>query len=161
VRDRDFRGDLGRTEQKTPPGGWQHWLDEISAKAAGYGQDYAVCSGRSAGGTEPVDLFCQGGKLLRVDPAAAFQITLQAAGQGYLPAEAVVGIMYADGKGVPQNYAEAGKWWNKAAEGGHLLAASNLSMLYRGGAGVPGDAKLSAKWAKFVEDHAAGTHVEK
>ena len=72
-----------------------------------------------------------------------------------MPAQAAAGILYADGKGTPQNYAEAARWWNKAAEAGHLLAAGNLSLIYRGGSGVPSDAKLSAKWAKFVEDHAA------
>jgi hypothetical protein len=153
VRDRDFRGDLGRPEQKTPVGGWQQWLGEITDKAAGYRKDYEVCTNRPAGLTEPMDLYCSGGKSLRTDPAAAFHSTLQAAEQGYVPAQAAVGMMYADGKGTPQNYAEAAKWWNKAAEAGHLLAAGNLSMIYRGGAGVPGDAKLSEKWAKFVTDH--------
>ena len=153
VRDKDFRGDLGRPEQKTPVGGWQQWLGEITTKAAGYKKDYEVCLSRPAGQSEPVDLYCGGEKTLRTDPAAAFRTTLQAAEQGYVPAEAAVGMMYADGKGVIQNYAEAAKWWNKAAEGGHVLAAGNLAMIYRGGSGVPGDAKLSEKWAKFVTDH--------
>jgi TPR repeat protein len=153
VRDRDFRGDLGRTEQKTPAGGWPRWLDSITAKAAGYSRDYEVCAGRPIGGSEPVDGFCKGQSLLKTDPAAAFQATLAAAEQGFVPAQAAVGIMLANGKGAPQNYPEAAKWWNKAAESGHLLAAGNLALLYRGGSGIPGDAKLSAKWAQFVEDH--------
>jgi len=37
----------------------------------------------------------------------AFKYTLQAAEQGYVPAEAAVGMMYANGKGVQQNYPEA------------------------------------------------------
>jgi hypothetical protein len=153
VRDRDFRGDLGRPEQKTPAGGWQHWLEEISTKAAGYRKDYEICAARPSGSTEPADLYCSGEKLLRTDPAGAFRVTLRAAEQGFVPAQAAVGMMYADGKGVQQNYPEAARWWNKAAEAGHLLAASNLSMIYRGGAGVPGDPKLSEKWARFVSDH--------
>jgi len=36
IRDREFRGDLGRPERKTPNAGWAQWLDEVSAKAAGY-----------------------------------------------------------------------------------------------------------------------------
>ena len=39
--------------------------------------------------------------------------------------------MYANGKGVQQNYAEAGKWWIKAAEGGDLAAARHAWNLYR------------------------------
>lgn len=153
VRDSNFRGDLGRTELKTPAGGWQAWLDNITAKAEGYSHDAAVCSTRPSGGTEPVDVYCKGQSLLRTDPAVAFQSTLQAAEQGYVPAQAAAGILLADGKGVPQNYAEAGKWWTKAAEAGHVLAAFNLALMYRGGTGVPADAKLSAKWGKYVEDH--------
>ena len=36
IRDSGFRGDLGRPEQKEPSGGWQHWLDGVTAKAADY-----------------------------------------------------------------------------------------------------------------------------
>jgi hypothetical protein len=68
-------------------------------------------------------------------------------------------MMYANGKGVEQNYAEAGKWWIAAAEGGHLLAAGNVSMLYRGGSGVRPDPAVANKWAKFVTDHSSNaTH---
>jgi uncharacterized protein len=83
----------------------------------------------------------------------AYQYTLQSAEKGYVPAQAAVGMMYANGKGVQQNYAEAGKWWIKAAEAGHLLAADNASMLYRSGVGVPADANVANKWSKFVADH--------
>ena len=117
---------------------------------------------------EPVDLYCSGGNYLLgynlatgqplpKQPALAFKYTLQAAGQGYVPAEAAVGMMYANGKGVEQNYAEAAKWWLKAAEGGHLLAANNVSMLYRGGSGLPPNADVSKKWAQFVSEHSSGS----
>ena len=43
VRDAEFRGDIGRPEKKAPDGGWQHWLDDITAKDAGYLKDYEVC----------------------------------------------------------------------------------------------------------------------
>ena len=151
IRDRSFRGDLGRPEQKTPDGGWQQWLAGVSAKAAGYSKDYEVCG--QSGAPTGADLFCKGHDYLRTEPATAFKYTLQAAEQGYVPAEAALGMMYADGKGVQQNYAEAGKWWIKAADGGHVLAATNLSSMYRGVAGFPADAKLSEKWAKFAADH--------
>jgi hypothetical protein len=177
IRDREFRGDLGRPEQKAPNGGWAHWLDEITTKAAGYLKDYEVCGWGTTPASqdlpgnrdrqEPVDLFCMGGayllghnlatgQLVNKEPASAFRYTLQAAEQGYLPAEAAAGMMYANGKGTEQNYAEAAKWWVKAAEGGHLLAAGNASMLYRGGAGIPADQALSAKWEKFVAEHSPG-----
>jgi HEAT repeat protein len=154
IRDGDFRGDLGRPERKTPTGGWQQWLDEITAKNAGYQKDYEVCGPSNRGKEKPEDLFCLGGQLVRKDPALAFKYTLQAAEQGYVPAEAAVGMMYANGKGVQQNYPEAARWWLAAAEGGHVLAAGNVSMLYRGAAGVRPDSIIANKWAKFVADHA-------
>ncbi|MDQ6708432.1 MAG: hypothetical protein M3Z85_20940, partial [Acidobacteriota bacterium] len=129
IRDPDFKGDAGRPEKKAPEGGWQKWLDEIAAKDAGYMKDYDVCR---SGAQEPVSLYCAGGELMRKDPAAAFQKTLQAAEKGYVPAQAALGMMYANGKGIQQNYAEAGKWWTKAAEGGHALAAINAKMVPKG-----------------------------
>ncbi|MDQ6677537.1 MAG: sel1 repeat family protein [Acidobacteriota bacterium] len=151
IRDRDFRGDAGRPERKMPDGGWQHWLDEVTAKAAGYRKDYEVCG--DAVRETAVDLFCKGGTSLPGSPAGAFDYTSKAAEQGYVPAEAALGMMYATGKGVEQNYPEAAKWWVKAAEGGHFLAAQNASMIYRGVPGVPADPALSEKWATFVAEH--------
>ena len=144
-------------ERKTPPGGWQHWLDEITAQQAGDSADYDICgSGALAEG--PVSgaaaLFCQGGANRR-DPAAAFRLTLEAAEKDYVPAQEAAGMMYATGKGVGQNYAEAGKWWIKAAEGGNLHAAMNAAMLYRNGEGVPRNRDIADKWSKYVADHVA------
>jgi hypothetical protein len=138
IRDGDFRGDAGRPEKKTPEGGWQHWLDEITAKDAGYLKDYEVCGASKGGTQEAIDLYCTGGSYLlgykpgtgevvRKQPALAFQNTMRAAEMGYVPAEAALGMMYANGKGTEQDYAEAGKWWTKAAEGGHVLAAANAA----------------------------------
>jgi hypothetical protein len=168
IRDSSFRGDLGRPEQKEPDGGWPHWLGNVTAKAADYRNDYQICAnlptGRADANRQPVDLYCKGGAFLLgidfatgqavpKDPVQAFHYTLQGAEQGYLPAQAMAGMLYAIGKGVEQNYTEAAKWWGKAAEGGHLLAAQSLSMVYRGGSGVKSDAALSEKWAKFVIEH--------
>ena len=80
-------------------------------------------------------------------------MTLQAAGQGYVPAEEAVGMMYALGKGVQQDFAEAGKWWTKAAEGGNLHAARNVAVLYSNGEGVPRDREISTKWTRYVVEH--------
>lgn len=162
IRDSSFRGDLDRPERKEPNGGWDHWLNEVSAKAAGYQKDYEVCAQSVPEGATAS--YCAGGNYLlgrnlatgqpvAKDPALAFQNTLKAAEQGYVPAEAAVGMMYAIGKGVELNYVEAAKWWTKAAEAGHVLAATNLSMVYRGVPGVRSDAAKSEQWAKFVAEH--------
>jgi hypothetical protein len=161
IRDPGYHGDLTRPELKEPNGGWNAWLNQVSAKAAGYQKDYDVCAQSAEGAAAS---YCTGGNYLlgrnlatgqpmAKDPAQAFQNTLKAAEQGYMPAEAAVGMMYASGKGVEINYAEAAKWWTKAAEAGHVLAAFNLSMVYRGVPGVHSDAAKSEQWAKFVAEH--------
>lgn len=141
IRDSDFRGDSGRPERKAPEGGWNRWLDDITAEDAGYGKDYEVCHAASL--TAPVDLFCKGGEYLAKQPKLAFQNTLQAAEQGYVPAEAAVAMMYANGKGVQQDYVEAGKWWSKAAVGGHALAAKNAARVPKANFPLPPNATLT------------------
>jgi hypothetical protein len=163
----------GHAEQrvKAPQGGWEKWLDGIAGEEKGAMKDYEVCGlGHSADKAvypgnrstrEPLDLFCMGGAALmgynlatgqtgKKDPAAAFQYTLRAAEQQYVPAEAAVAMMYANGKGVQQNYAEAGKWWIKAAGGGDLLAARHTWNLYRNGEGVARDRNIANQWAKAI-----------
>ena len=139
ARLRDPR-DLARAtllHDEDPLSSWPHWLDEISAKEAGYLKDYEACGwGKSGEGTvypgnrgtsEPEDLFCMGGgallgqnlatgQAMRPNPRAAFDYTRQAAESGYVPAQAALGILYANGKGVEQNYGESRKWFVKAAE---------------------------------------------
>jgi hypothetical protein len=164
IRDKEFRGDLGRPERKEPSGGWDAWVNEVAAKAAGYQKDYAVCAAVGERAPKGVNDYCTGGKYLlghdlatgkpvKKDPVLAFQNTLKAAEQGSVSAEAAVGMMYAIGKGVEQNWTEAAKWWTKAAEAGHVLAATNLSMVYRGVPGVRGDPAKSEQWAKFAAEH--------
>jgi len=36
-------------------------------------------------------------------------------------------MLYANGKGVQQDYTEARSWWTKAATGGHALAATSAA----------------------------------
>jgi TPR repeat protein len=84
------------------------------------------------------------------DLAAVFRSTLQAAGHGSVPAQAAVAMLYSNGRGVEQNYAEAGKWWIKAAEGGDLEAARHAWNLYRNGEGVERDSVIANRWAKVI-----------
>ena len=48
-----------------------------------------------------------------------------------------LGVMYENGRGVPQNDAEAVKWYRKAAEQGLASAQNNLGVMYANGEGVP------------------------
>jgi len=45
--------------------------------------------------------------------------------------------MYANGRGIPQNDAEAVKWYRKAAEQGDASAQYNLGYKYVQGEGIP------------------------
>ena len=67
-------------------------------------------------------------------------------------AQFLLGLMYDRGRGVPQDYKEAAKWYRKAAEQGDSLAQGELGWLYNVGKGVVQDDKEAAKWyAKAAE----------
>ena len=57
-----------------------------------------------------------------------------------------LGARYVNGQGVPESYAEAVKWWRKAAEQGHALAQSALGDMYCIGEGVPESYAEAVKW---------------
>ena len=50
-----------------------------------------------------------------------------------------LGDSYFFGRGVPQDYTEAVKWFRKAAEQGHAEAQATLGICYGTGRGVPTD----------------------
>lgn len=52
---------------------------------------------------------------------------------GYAPAMNNLGLMYRDGRGVPQNYPEAIRLYQMAIEKGSLDAIINLACMYRDG----------------------------
>ena len=147
----------GADEGQFPPEeGWDKWLEKITAQQAGDQVYYSVCghAGGSHTGSGPVDLFCAGGDMMNHNPVQAFQLTMQAAQRGYVPAEEVVGMMYAIGKGVQQDYHEAGKWFLTAAEAGNTRAAINYVGSLRSGMGnLRRDPELTARWAKFLLAH--------
>ena len=54
--------------------------------------------------------------------------------------------MYDHGQGVPQDYAEAVKWYRLAADQGYAVAQYNLGFMYADGQGVPQDYVQSHMW---------------
>ena len=66
--------------------------------------------------------------------------------QGDADAQYGLGLMYANGRGVPEDDAEAVRWWRLAAEQGHARAQYNLGYMYRNGDGVPRDNVLAYMW---------------
>lgn len=77
------------------------------------------------------------------DAAAAYR---KAAAAGSAEAMTALGVLYAQGSGVKQDYAEAKNWFEKGAGAGHVLAMSNLASLHGGGLGVPKDMAIARRW---------------
>ncbi len=76
---------------------------------------------------------------------------LASAKQGYVEAQAVVGLHYMEGIGVAPSYAEAARWSALAADKGHGGAAYNLAKMYStGGPGLAADRAQAEKWAKVA-----------
>ena len=64
-----------------------------------------------------------------------------------------LGVMYAEGQGVPQNYAEAVKWYRKAADQGHRpRPVQSRAFMYDEGQGVPQDYAEAVKWYREAAD---------
>jgi len=76
---------------------------------------------------------------VRGDFQTALRILRPLAEQGDANAQFNLGVMYKRGDGVPQNTAEAAKWYEKAAGQGYAPAQYNLASLYEKGLGVPPD----------------------
>jgi TPR repeat protein len=66
--------------------------------------------------------------------------------QGHASAQYNLGLMYANGQGVPQDFKEAVKWWKLSAEQGFGNAQYDLGMMYYDGIGVPQDYALAHMW---------------
>jgi len=58
--------------------------------------------------------------------------------------------MYDEGYGVPQDYAEAVRWYRLAAEQGDALAQNNLGTMYGRGLGVPQDHATAHMWLNIA-----------
>ena len=80
------------------------------------------------------------------DYATVLQEWRPLAEQGNAAAQFNLGLMYYNGKGVPQDYAEAFKWWRLAAEQRDAIAQSNLGSLYEYGQGVLQDNVMAHMW---------------
>ena len=68
------------------------------------------------------------------------------ADQGDAEAEYSLGLRYADGQGVQQDYAQARPFFERAAIKGHAAAEYQLGLFYAGGLGGPQDYALAREW---------------
>ncbi|WP_368413407.1 tetratricopeptide repeat protein [Dongia sp.] len=80
------------------------------------------------------------------DFATALRLWRPLAEQGRADAQFNLGVIYANGQGVPQDYAAAVKWYRLAAEQGDAAAQNNLGLMYAKGQGVPQDYVKAHMW---------------
>ena len=78
-------------------------------------------------------------------PVALTEFT-SLAEKGNAEAQYLLGIMYVEGKVVPQDYKVAMLWYRKAAEQGHARAQNSVGAMYGRGLGVPLDYQMAMSW---------------
>jgi len=80
----------------------------------------------------------------------------KASEHGDAEAQEMLGGLYFDGKGVPQNFTEAAKWYRKAAEQGNAPCQGLLGAMYFDGKGVPQNFTEAAKWYRKAAEQGIG-----
>ena len=65
----------------------------------------------------------------RADYATALRLWTPLAAQGNAPAQYNLGVMYAKGQGVAQDYVQAHKWFNLSAASGQAEAVKNRDIV--------------------------------
>jgi len=66
--------------------------------------------------------------------------------KGVAAAQFNLGLMALDGQGMPQDYAEAARWFERSADQDYTKAQLNLGALYGVGKGVKRDYVQAYKW---------------
>ena len=91
------------------------------------------------------------------DYARALREWRPLAEQGDADAQYRLGVLYANGYGVPKDYVQAGQWYEKAAAQGLADAQFNLGWLYASGHGVSQDYVQAWQWYEqaAAQGHAA------
>jgi hypothetical protein len=85
------------------------------------------------------------------DPAQRVAYFRHRAEAGDAAAQYALGVLYAQGDGVAQDYASATSWFRKAAKGG-IVNAQDLAALYERGLMTPQDYVVAAYWYRNAAD---------
>lgn len=87
------------------------------------------------------------------DFSGAYDVLSPLAANGDANAQYVLGLMYANGQGVEQNFYAAGKMYRRAGEQGHAGAQVNLGSLFDNCHGNGGcNAEKAANWYRRAAD---------
>ena len=79
------------------------------------------------------------------DYLKAYRLCLPLARHGDSTAQLIMGLMYANGRGVRQDSAQAADWYQSAADAGEDVAENNLGLMYAAGRGVRQSDSQAAK----------------
>ena len=94
----------------------------------------------------------------RGDYVQAERLYRSLAEQGDPKAQYFLGVMYANGQGVPQDYKKAMTWIGKAAVQGDAAAQYRLGLMYADGKGVPRNNQEAVKWIRKAADQGHAGH---
>jgi hypothetical protein len=86
-----------------------------------------------------------------------FESQVRLAEWGDAAAQAYLGWMYEQGKGVQQNHVEAVRWYRKAADQEHAGAQASLGFAYFDGKGVGQDKVKAVRWYRKAAEHGDAT----
>ncbi|EJN30232.1 Sel1 repeat protein [Pseudomonas sp. GM78] len=90
--------------------------------------------------------------MLDESPARAAQAILMAAREGVVDAQALLGQILLDGRGIEQDQPLAVRWFGIAAQSGHLMARNMLGRCHEHGWGCAADASVAARHYKVAAD---------
>ena len=80
------------------------------------------------------------------DDATAIRIWTPLAEAGHMEAQCNLGVMYASGQGVAQDYEAAVRWFKLSAEQGYPVAQYNMGLAYFSGWSVSPDYAEAVRW---------------
>ncbi len=83
----------------------------------------------------------------------ALELLQRSASQGFPRAQNHLGLLYANGHGVPQNYSEAFRYFMLAAEQGYPEAQYYLGVMYENADGVSQCYAEAIRWYRLAAEH--------
>jgi TPR repeat protein len=92
----------------------------------------------------------------RAEDEATAKEVRKSAEAGNASAQYRLGLLYAGGVGVPQDYGQAKGWFEAAAKQGHVGAQADLGTLYLQGAGAPQSAQMAMFWFSQAAEQGDG-----
>jgi TPR repeat protein len=96
----------------------------------------------------------------RGDYSAMVRIIKPLAEEGDVLAQYNLGLLYYQGEGVPQDLAEAARWYRRAADRGDALSQYNLGLMFSLGEGVPQDDVLAHMWLTIAASRFPASDAE-